>query len=467
MNKRKVLTMTFALVNIIATWAFGEKSIPENQFRYGSFSNGNCLVVGGSPDNEAGILDIPQYYRNDYGDYYSVVGIDEAAFAGNQDIKKVVDWVYQLPYYYSSLRIAVLEIANCSSVYTSIGRLAFKNCVNLTNIAFPKSLRSIGEKAFSGCVSLTSISIPSAVTTIGSQAFEGCNSLTLVTVNRKTPISISSDVFSNCGNMTLVVPAGCKEAYKSATVWKDFKEIKEMTYTTIHIPEGYNTRTFSCTEALDFSEVSNIKAYTFDSGHQKSYHFEGGEGDYGYYNYLTSINYGVLGFKRVYQVGAGQGILIKGQPGDYQIPNMVGDVIMQEDKNDSYLVGVPFDTTVSPEDGDYVNLALTSKKYNHSSLLSYYFCKLSHEGTISGGKAYLHLKKSLFHYYSDPTVYEYEVYGMAMSFGDEEGVHVTGIAQVKDKIVEINDRYYDLQGRRVDNPTKGIYIKNGKKVIVK
>ena len=27
--------------------------------------------------------------------------------------------------------------------------------------------------------------------------------------------------------------------------------------------------------------------------------------------------------------------------------------------------------------------------------------------------------------------------------------------------------YYDLQGRRVQNPTRGIYIHNGKKIVVK
>ena len=27
--------------------------------------------------------------------------------------------------------------------------------------------------------------------------------------------------------------------------------------------------------------------------------------------------------------------------------------------------------------------------------------------------------------------------------------------------------YYDLQGRRVSNPSKGIYITNGKKIIIK
>ena len=48
-----------------------------------------------------------------------------------------------------------------------------------------------------------------------------------------------------------------------------------------------------------------------------------------------------------------------------------------------------------------------------------------------------------------------------MVFRDE----TTGI---KDVIVETaNDDMYDLQGRRIVNPDKGVYIKNGKKVVVK
>ena len=46
-----------------------------------------------------------------------------------------------------------------------------------------------------------------------------------------------------------------------------------------------------------------------------------------------------------------------------------------------------------------------------------------------------------------------------LNFGDET---TTGIANVN---VNHNDKVYDLQGRRVNNPTKGIYIVNGKKVI--
>ena len=42
----------------------------------------------------------------------------------------------------------------------------------------------------------------------------------------------------------------------------------------------------------------------------------------------------------------------------------------------------------------------------------------------------------------------------------------TDINGVKEQIAE-NNTVYDLQGRKVENPTNGIYIVNGKKVFVK
>lgn len=45
--------------------------------------------------------------------------------------------------------------------------------------------------------------------------------------------------------------------------------------------------------------------------------------------------------------------------------------------------------------------------------------------------------------------------------------YATGIKQMEDVRSKKDDVYYDLQGRRVLYPTKGLYIVNGKKVIVK
>jgi hypothetical protein len=42
----------------------------------------------------------------------------------------------------------------------------------------------------------------------------------------------------------------------------------------------------------------------------------------------------------------------------------------------------------------------------------------------------------------------------------------TGVVSLESEVVTDNN-YYTLQGMRVDRPVKGIYIKNGKKFLVK
>ncbi|MBO5583033.1 MAG: hypothetical protein J5942_00895 [Prevotella sp.] len=43
----------------------------------------------------------------------------------------------------------------------------------------------------------------------------------------------------------------------------------------------------------------------------------------------------------------------------------------------------------------------------------------------------------------------------------------TGISAVKTAADSKDGEWYDLSGRRVGQPAKGIYVKNGKKVVIK
>lgn len=45
--------------------------------------------------------------------------------------------------------------------------------------------------------------------------------------------------------------------------------------------------------------------------------------------------------------------------------------------------------------------------------------------------------------------------------------NATGINEVRSQMEEVRDDFYNLKGQRVNQPTKGLYIVNGKKVIVK
>ena len=51
---------------------------------------------------------------------------------------------------------------------------------------------------------------------------------------------------------------------------------------------------------------------------------------------------------------------------------------------------------------------------------------------------------------------------MEVTYSDES----TGISAIQKKM-PIDGITYNLQGVRVNNPTKGIYIQNGKKVVIK
>ena len=54
---------------------------------------------------------------------------------------------------------------------TKIGDYAFRGCTGLTSITIPNTITSIGNYAFYGCTGLTSVTIPNSVTEIGNKAF--------------------------------------------------------------------------------------------------------------------------------------------------------------------------------------------------------------------------------------------------------------------------------------------------------
>ena len=75
-------------------------------------------------------------------------------------------------------------------------------------------------------------------------------------------------------------------------------------------------------------------------------------------------------------------------------------------------------------------------------------------GTLSAGKCWIELTQSPNN-------------ARALSIVFEGELTPTGISTVKTTVDKMDGEWYDLSGRRVAQPAKGIYVKNGKKVIVK
>lgn len=124
-----------------------------------------------------------------------------------------------------------IKIGNDVYSIVQIGEKAFKDCKSLVSIELPNSLTSIEHAAFGGCTSLKSITIPNSVTSIGEYAFEGCSGLMSIYCKSTTPPECAYyyDPFDYdlYPNVTLYVPVGSLNNYKSKYPWKKFNNIVE------------------------------------------------------------------------------------------------------------------------------------------------------------------------------------------------------------------------------------------------
>ena len=311
-----------------------------------------------------------------------------------------------------------------------IPRDAFYCCSSLTSVVIPNGVTSIGERAFYQCYRLTSVVIPNSVTSIGNNAFNVCLGLTSITslIPAENLFAIYSGVFHelNKTSCTLYVPYGAKETYAATEGWKEFANIVEIIPTEVTVTiNQYGSATYCSPYALDFSEVDGLKAYAA-TGYKS--------------------NSQVVTLTRVQTAEGGVGLFLKGEPGEYVVP-----VIESTDEHSlNMLVGTLESTIVNGTDGEMTNYKYTVKSGTNTPM----FYQFADNSTLSAGKAYLQI----------PTAWLPATAQKSVSIRFDDG-ETTDIDELKGENGEVKT-IYDLQGRVVENPTKGIYIVDGKKVFI-
>jgi len=119
----------------------------------------------------------------------------------------------------------------------SIGNSAFCKCSGLASVTIPNSVTSVGNSAFAECNGLTSITIPNSVTSIGSSALANCYGIReIYSLNAAPPKADDAFTGMNTQHAKLFVPEGTADAYKYAHGWMDFLNIYETTYSTVQTP---------------------------------------------------------------------------------------------------------------------------------------------------------------------------------------------------------------------------------------
>ncbi len=166
------------------------------------------------------------YEPNAIGNTCTVTGI--GTFSGKELI---------IPDYISGYRV------------TAIADYAFQNCINLTKLVLPETVKTIGTYAFSGCTELTEFTIPASVTYIGDSIFYGNENMTTLYYNAtvsKYDIIRSSAITKVVFNGINVPEKACYNCtnIKEITFGSNVTEIKEWAFyycrglTKIEISEG-------------------------------------------------------------------------------------------------------------------------------------------------------------------------------------------------------------------------------------
>ena len=243
-------------------------------------------------------------------------------------------------------------------------------------------------------------------------------------------LDVDADVLTNTfeinnGEAVITASGGCTLRYNYASDQRRFRYYKSgqqaiqlykfVAIETETLAPAYEYTTYcSSDKALDFSNVEGLEAYI-----------------------VTKVNEASVSTKKVTKVPVGAGVILKkiGDANSFDIP-VIADA---EELEDNLLIGTVEETEIGNVTG-FTDYILYEGAFHASNA-----------GTLAAGKAYLRVEDG----------------GQAPALGlDFNGEGTTGINSVERGALSV-EGCYTLDGRRVAQPTKGLYIVNGKKVMVK
>lgn len=312
---------------------------------------------------------------------------------------------------------------------------SFANCPNLEYLWLQDGISNVGEYAFYDCYALKYIVLPSTISKVGDGGFtcEWKDKKNTRIINRiyillgDIPFYYSPRVQTDFYDRWLPANIDAIEGdcfyVKESAIDKYRNEWKK----------GFSPDVFDYRIPFnsDLTYSTNYREFDMD------FHVAASKGNKPFV--ATSYNDKSVTFTSIddYIVPTETGIVIRKTSDTdtwFQIAEEQGKTLSMN----NYLKGVTYSDIISPttDDGN-VNFVL----YNGV------FCRFSNAGKLGDHKAYLQLP---------PQTAESS---LSFIFSDI----LNGITEIKND--NANDYYFDLNGIRIEQPKKGLYIKNGKKII--
>ena len=380
----------------------------------------------------------------------------------------------------------------------STGCESFSKCSGLTYAIIGSS--EIGSSAFSGCVALKNLTIGSSVSSIESSAFAGCNDIESIYALNTKAITCDESIFATdaYNNAILYVPSDRVFAYEKATPWKKFQiePMKKFTITYMVDGEVYETMEMEYGAEITLPENPTKEGYIFNGwgevpetmpahdvivygtftaiqpspsayiltvsavGYATLYLDYAAEIPKDVKAYIaTSVEEDRLKLTQVTGVlPANTGVIVRAKAGTYTFAKSE-DVPANVEGN--MLSGTATDTYITAESG-YRYYVLAQKE----GMVGMFRPKLTDGRFLNNAnKAYLALESSDLGIFDDETNTEDEGGQLSnrlrFDFGGSTGIDNSVIRNHDSEII------FDLSGRRVTHPAKGIYIVGGKKVVIK
>lgn len=323
---------------------------------------------------------------------------------------------------------------------------AFYYCTGLKYVYNYGSMDKIDGWTFNGCTSLEYCRIPATITEIGQSAFEGSDKFSNLVIPGN--VTIKQNAFNGCKGLKALYilgtaltiengnafwgitddsdPDKCPKFYARNSMVNTIKDaldgkadwLKNFVSDEIPYTPAKEYTTFCRDFDVDFSAATGLKAGVA----------------------TTDLNGTMLKLTVKTSIPAGTGVVLKKlNEGEYKLK------IAEESPEaivDNKLVGVVAPTAIPQTDGDNTNFVLKDGVFKKVS---------DHNNTLPAGKAYLQLTTSS------------TTRSLSFSFEDD----VTGIDTTTIQTQTEDGHCYNLAGLHVGNSTKGLYIINSKKVVVK
>ncbi len=367
-------------------------------------------------------------------------------------------------YAFENTKLNTVDLSNTQ--ITSLPNGSFYDCGQLSDVKLPKALTNIGDRAFYKST-IASITFPPSLEKIGAWAFQyahfknvviptSCNTieqgafsenanLTTVFINGVT-CYLAYNAFAKCPALTDVYITSNKEPVAErygfpfdnnpkVHVMKDFVDIFSGLKTSenynpcnttnfdsnLSLPLGKEWTTFTSAYNLDFSNVEGgLTAYTAK------------------YNEANDA----VALTPVKKVAAHTGLILNGEAGKtYTLPILASDEAGLEAVTDNQLVDCVDAVWSSSRDKDYF---LSNGK----------FVKSDNDGWALPGKSFLYISSGRANKSESPL----------RVYVDNTATAINGITN--NSVVK-DEAYYNLQGVKVQRPQHGVFIHNGKKVVLK